>query len=231
VEDTDGDGLIEADEDGYGTSDLRFDSDLDGVGDAYELREGTSPTNPAVWPQVAILGWGDAADRVQAVPTGEGFIGLATGEEHSLALRSDGVVMAWGGLGTFGQNQPPPGLSDVVEVSAGGDNWIEDTAYSVAVRNDGSVVFWGFDSDGRLLPPAGLSGVSAVSAGRTHCLALKSDGTVVEWGSCRMRDRQCRPDWAMWWPSPREGFTAWRCGWMARWSPGVAVLMEKNGVR
>ena len=31
--------------------------------------------------------------------------------------------------------------------------------------------------------PAGLSGVTAIAAGYSHSLALKSDGTVVAWGS------------------------------------------------
>ena len=39
--------------------------------------------------------------------------------------------------------------------------------------------------------PTGLSGVSAISAGATHSLALKADGTVLAWG-CRSIDyAQC----------------------------------------
>ena len=46
-----------------------------------------------------------------------------------------------------------------------------------------SVVGWGNNSDGQLTPPAGLTGVVAISAGYFHSLALKSDGTVVGWGN------------------------------------------------
>ena len=182
-EDTDGDGLTEAEEeDVHGTSDVIFDFDDDGVGDGAEVEGGSSPTDPLDWPQMAIVGWGDSGGGVRAVPSGTGFLGLATGEEHSLALRSDGAVDAWGGQGSYGQLAVPEGLADVVGVSAGGDYWIEDTAYSVAVKNDGTVLLWGVNHDGRLTPPAGLTDVVAVAAGRTHCLALKGNGTVVEWG-------------------------------------------------
>jgi alpha-tubulin suppressor-like RCC1 family protein len=33
------------------------------------------------------------------------------------------------------------------------------------------------------LPVSGLTGVTAIAAGSEHCLALKNDGTVVEWGT------------------------------------------------
>ncbi len=182
-EDTDGDGLTEAEEeDIHGTSDVIFDFDGDGVGDGAEVMAGSSPTDPLDWPQMAIVGWGDSAGRVRAVPVGTGFLAMATGEEHSLALRSNGTVEAWGGQGSYGQLTVPPGLENVVGISAGGDYWIDDTAYSVAVGNDGTVVSWGMNHGGQLVPPAGLADVVSVSAGRTHCLALKNDGTVVEWG-------------------------------------------------
>ncbi|MDB6170797.1 MAG: hypothetical protein JWL59_108 [Chthoniobacteraceae bacterium] len=42
---------------------------------------------------------------------------------------------------------------------------------------------WGYNRDGLNTPPAGLSGVVAFSAGENQNLALKSDGTVVAWGS------------------------------------------------
>jgi len=44
------------------------------------------------------------------------------------------------------------------------------------------VVAWGDDYCGQASPPAGLTGVTAIAAGWTHSLALKSDGTVVAWG-------------------------------------------------
>jgi alpha-tubulin suppressor-like RCC1 family protein len=54
--------------------------------------------------------------------------------------------------------------------------------YSLALKNDGTVVGWGQNDYGQATSPAGLSGVIAVAAGRHHSLALKNDGTVVGWG-------------------------------------------------
>ncbi|MCU0748488.1 MAG: hypothetical protein MUF13_02975 [Akkermansiaceae bacterium] len=182
-EDFDADGLTEAqEEDIHGTSDLIFDTDGDGVGDGAEIAGGTSPTNPTQWPATAIIGWGDASLNARAAPVGAGFIGLATGQNHSLTLKSDGNVLAWGGLGSFGQTTVPAGLEDVAAVSAGGDFWQPDTAHSLALKRDGTVESWGCSHDGLLVQPENLENIVAISAGRTHCLALKQDGTVVAWG-------------------------------------------------
>jgi alpha-tubulin suppressor-like RCC1 family protein len=71
---------------------------------------------------------------------------------------------------------PPPGLSNVVAISAGGH-------YSLALKSDGTVVAWGSDSANQCKIPEGLSNVIAIAAGGNHNLALKSDGTVVAWGT------------------------------------------------
>jgi len=42
--------------------------------------------------------------------------------------------------------------------------------------------------------PFGLSNVVAIAAGGEHCLALKSDGTVVSWGSSRHGLTNVPPD-------------------------------------
>ncbi|MGZ5565463.1 MAG: S8 family serine peptidase, partial [Limisphaerales bacterium] len=75
-----------------------------------------------------------------------------------------------------GQTSTPANLSNVVNVAAGED-------FSLALKNDGTVVGWGNNSLGQCSPPAGLSGVVAIAAGSSHALALKQDGTVVGWGS------------------------------------------------
>src|SRR3954447_10282124 len=51
-----------------------------------------------------------------------------------------------------------------------------------ATAGAGTVVGWGSNSSRQASPPAGLTGVTAIAAGDSHSLALKSDGTVVAWG-------------------------------------------------
>ena len=44
------------------------------------------------------------------------------------------------------------------------------------------VIGWGDNAEGQLAIPVKLAGVKAISAGESHALALKEDGTVVAWG-------------------------------------------------
>src|SRR6185369_13824214 len=54
--------------------------------------------------------------------------------------------------------------------------------YTLALRDNGTVVSWGYNSDGQTNVPTGLRGVAAIAAASRHSVALKSDGTVVAWG-------------------------------------------------
>jgi hypothetical protein len=42
------------------------------------------------------------------------------------------------------------------------------------LRSDGTLVAWGFDSDGQVTIPSGLVGVTAIAAGGYHSLALRN---------------------------------------------------------
>ena len=95
------------------------------------------------------------------MPAGlSGVTAIIGGEYHSLALRSDGTVVAWGcsGASNYGQCSVPAGLSGVTAIAAG-------TGHSLALRSDGTVVAWGCNSYnyGQCSVPAGLSGVTAIS--------------------------------------------------------------------
>ncbi|MCQ4084525.1 hypothetical protein NGB36_29115, partial [Streptomyces sp. RB6PN25] len=90
---------------------------------------------------------------------------IAAGTTHSLALRQDSTVLAWGdnrsgelGNGTTsaspqttpvqvcapGQTAPCGHLLRGVRAIAGGSD------FSLALRNDGTVLAWGFNGDGEL---------------------------------------------------------------------------------
>jgi hypothetical protein len=69
----------------------------------------------------------------------------------------------------------PANLADITAVSAGRD-------HILALRQDGTVVGFGYNGEGRATPPAGLQNVVAIAAGIYDSLALKKDGTVAAWG-------------------------------------------------
>ena len=135
-----------------------------------------------------------------------GAVAVAAGGAHSLALLTDGTLMAWGynGYGQLGDGTTT-GKSNPVRVRdaagqplrgiiaiAAGEN------YSLALRSDGTVWAWGYNyygqigddtSTSRPLPQRVLgargrpiSGIQAIAAGFTHALALRTDGTLVGWG-------------------------------------------------
>ena len=183
TEDFDGDGLSEADEeDLHGTSDSNYDKDGDGINDGAEVLAGNSPLDANDWPDHPVAGWGANPTRELIAPLSGGVVSLSLGQRHGLAIGFDGRIVSWAGLNTYGQRDIPTDVGDVVAVAAGGDGWIDDSAHSLALRRDGTVIAWGCDIDGQATVPEGLSGVVAVSAGRDHSVALKSDGTVVAWG-------------------------------------------------
>ena len=60
---------------------------------------------------------------------------IAAGFGYSLALKSDGTVVAWGS-NARGQASVPAGLSGVTAIAAG-------YYHSLALKSDGTVVAWG----------------------------------------------------------------------------------------
>src|ERR1017187_7144269 len=92
------------------------------------------------------------------------------------------MVVAWGAGTTnsglsphYGQSIVPSNLTEVVAIAAG-------NSYSLALKDDGTVVAWGQNSYGQTNIPPGLENVVAIASGEGHNLALRGDGTVVAWG-------------------------------------------------
>lgn len=102
-------------------------------------------------------------------------VAIAAGGMHSLALRPDGRVSAWG-LSGSGQTLVPGNLSTARAISAG-------LLHSLALRSNGTVQPWGNASYGLNIAPTSATNVSAIVSGWYHNLALRSNGTVVAWGA------------------------------------------------
>lgn len=164
----------------------------------------------------ALAGWGDNSYGqlgLGGVPTNyqftqiapaaqwslDVFIALSAGNAHTLALKADGTVWAWGSdsNGQLGDDAilanksapvQVPGLTGVMEVCAGG-------YHSLALTTGGSVYAWGWDAFGQLGNDATLadsptpvslplSYMSGLGAGAYHSLAIYAFGrTVRSWGS------------------------------------------------
>ncbi|HEX8737519.1 MAG TPA: hypothetical protein VF721_19460 [Pyrinomonadaceae bacterium] len=126
---------------------------------------------------------------------------VASNGYHSMVLKADGTVWAWGsnsygqiGMGTFSPatcfcvNSPRQSLiSNVIQIDA-------SYVTSMALKADGTVWTWGTDSgDGtngyvssvpvqKGAANADFNNIISISGGDSHGLALKSDGTVWAWG-------------------------------------------------
>jgi hypothetical protein len=86
------------------------------------------------------------------------------------------LVVGWG-ENSDGQVTPPAGLFKVTAIAGQGQ------FYSLALTSDGRVTCWGGGPATGPATPTGFIGVVAIAAGFSHSLAIKSDGTVVGWGT------------------------------------------------
>jgi alpha-tubulin suppressor-like RCC1 family protein len=156
--------------------------------------------------QLGLPGVARKKDIYTPVPSLNGVRDIATGDFHSMALKNDGTLYAWG-LNEFGQlgtdirdicihedrkkscSRNPillPKPKNIQKISGGG-------YHTLALDEKGLVWAWGKNEYGQAgnekiqfnSPPIKLplKNVVDISAGAHHSLALKSDGTVWAWGS------------------------------------------------
>jgi len=167
------------------------------------------------WNYAGILGLGTLCPDSNApacmgttpakIPNFTSVKAIAARGYHTLALKNDGTVWAWGyndsgrlGDGTnIDRNSPVPviGLTNtvhggVIAISGGGQ-------FNIALMADHTLMGWGENSEGAVgngvftagqyTPTAvsqstGLTNIQAIATGWVHAVALAADGTVWTWG-------------------------------------------------
>jgi alpha-tubulin suppressor-like RCC1 family protein len=133
---------------------------------------------------------------------------FAAGQNHSLTVKTEGTVWAWGKnangqLGRGSTSTSP--LPVAAQVRTNSTTFLTNAAtvtggasHSAAAKSDGTAWAWGSNASGQIgdgtttqrlyaVPVkvtggAALTGVGDVVAGADHCVALKSNGTVWAWG-------------------------------------------------
>lgn len=129
------------------------------------------------------------------VPGLTGVRAVDCGEFHSLALKIDGTILAWGRnrSGQVGDGTQATSVFTPIQVADQGQVVSAGYQFSLALKADGSAWAWGENSFGQLGDGAPLvvdratlvNGVGAsrsIAAGSYHSLVAKTDGTVWSWG-------------------------------------------------
>ncbi|NWG26902.1 MAG: T9SS type A sorting domain-containing protein [Ignavibacteriaceae bacterium] len=164
-----------------------------------ELGNGTSGSN--AWKNVPVV------VDMNGVLSGKNITEVAGGQNHSIALASDGTVYTWGN-NSFGQLGDGSNINSSVPVAVNtsgvlsGKTVIQVAAgyyHSLALTSDGNTYSWGRNDYGQLgngntgtnrnLPVAvSTSGllngktITKIAAGAFHNLVLTSDGELYTWG-------------------------------------------------
>ena len=129
---------------------------------------------------------------MSGVLAGKTVIGIATGNNHGLALCADGTLATWGYSDSTTYATAPVAVDltgalagkTVAAIAAGGNG-------NLALCTDGSLVSFGNGSATNVVVPVALAltgaltgkTVVAIAGGSSHTLALCADGTLAAWGS------------------------------------------------
>jgi alpha-tubulin suppressor-like RCC1 family protein len=148
------------------------------------------------------LGDNSTVNRSSPVSVVGGFTDwcqISAGSSHSVGVRTNGTVWAWGcnGQGRLGDNSTV-NKSSPVSVTGGFTDWCQVSvgdSHSLGVRVNGTAWAWGCNNLGllgsgntvsRSSPVSVVGGFTdwcQVSAGSGHSLGVRQNGTAWAWGS------------------------------------------------
>jgi len=135
---------------------------------------------------------------VREITSSTNWCGVDGGCRHSLAVKTDGTLWSWGvnSIGMLGDGTLVDKSSPVREISSS-TTWCRVSGgsdFSASVKTDGTIWSWGNNNSGRLgdgtatircSPVREISSSTtwcSVSAGYSHSVAVKTDGTLWSWG-------------------------------------------------
>lgn len=124
---------------------------------------------------------------------------VAAGAYHSLAVKNDGSLWAWGLNvdGELGDGTSGFGANKYVPTKIGSATWMSinaGTYHSVGIKSDGTIWAWGSNSYGQLGDGTKISrniptqiGITnnwkTLISGGYHTIGIKNDGSLWAWGN------------------------------------------------
>ena len=147
----------------------------------------------------AASGAASSVSPISVVGNFTDWIQVSAGGNHSLGLKSNGTVWAWGsnGDGRLGDNTIV-GKTSPVSIVGTTNDWVQLSAgdrHNVGLKSDGTAWAWGHGANGKLgnnastnrsspvLVVGGFVNWVQVAAGGDHSLGLRADGTAWGWGT------------------------------------------------
>ena len=141
---------------------------------------------------------GERSTPVTTFAGGNNWKSVVCGEQHTVAIKTDGSLWTWGNnnTGQLGINSLN-NRSIPVTTFVGGINWKQVSCgnlYTAAIKTDGSLWTWGGNSVGELgtndginrstpvTTFAGGTNWKSVACGYNHTIAIKTDGSLWTWG-------------------------------------------------
>jgi hypothetical protein len=123
-----------------------------------------------------VVGWGANGNGQATGSTANNAVAVSTANGQSLALLNDGTVVQWGQAG----RAPLGSDTNNIRAIASDGNSDEDVVHLLHV--DGTVTTYGSLFPAFAPVPPDLTNAVAISTTDNRVLALRSDGTVEEWG-------------------------------------------------